>query len=143
MLATLQELGVMPSLSRPSVSNDNPYSEALFRTMKYRPAYPSRPFEDLLAARQWVGRFVRWYNEEHRHSAISFVTPAQRHAGQDVTLLQQRTEVYEAAKAKNPERWSGATRDWQRVAVVHLNPEKAATKNLDPKEDRTDNKKAA
>ena len=143
MLATLQELGVMPSLSRPSVSNDNPYSEALFRTMKYRPAYPSRPFEDLLAARQWVGRFVRWYNEEHRHSAISFVTPAQRHAGQDVTLLQQRTKVYEAAKAKNPERWSGATRDWQRVAVVHLNPEKAATKNLDPKEDRTDNKKTA
>ena len=79
MLATLQTLGVMPSFSRPSVSNDNPYSESLFKTMKYHPQYPQRPFESLLAARQWVATFVHWYNEEHRHSAIRYVTPSQRH----------------------------------------------------------------
>jgi putative transposase len=93
MLATLQALGVMPSFSRPSVSNDNPYSESLFKTLKYRPAYPRRAFDHLLAARQWVGRFVHWYNHEHRHSAIRFVTPAQRHAGLDAALLRKRDEV--------------------------------------------------
>ena len=75
LLATLQALGVAPSFSRPAVSNDNPYSESLFKTMKYRPAYPGQAFENLLAARQWVGMFVQWYNHEHRHSAIRFVTP--------------------------------------------------------------------
>jgi transposase InsO family protein len=134
MLATLQALGVMPSFSRPAVSNDNPFSESIFKTMKYRPGYPQRPFENLLAARQWVGTFVHWYNEEHRHSAISFVTPAQRHAGLDAALLRKRAEVYEAAKARHPERWSGATRNWQPVTIVHLNPEKPATKKTDRKE---------
>jgi putative transposase len=124
MLATLQALGVMPSFSRPAVSNDNPYSESLFKTMKYRPAYPTRPFADLMATRQWVGFFVNWYNDEHRHSAIGFVTPGQRHAGLDVQLLRQRAAVYAAAKAANPNRWSGATRNWNPVTVVHLNPEK-------------------
>ncbi len=123
MLATLQELGVMPSFSRPAVSNDNPYSESLFRTLKYRPQYPSGAFENLLAARQWVDTFVHWYNHEHRHSAICFVTPHERHAGLDGALLDQRVDVYEAAKQRNPERWSGATRNWNRVHVVHLNPE--------------------
>jgi len=102
MLATLQSLGVMPSFSRPAVSNDNPYSESLFKTLKYRPDYPAKPFADLAAARVWVDGFVRWYNHEHRHSAICFVTPAQRHAGLDAALLQQRKGVYEAAKAKHP-----------------------------------------
>ena len=83
MLATLQALGVMPSLSRPSVSNDNPYSESIFKTLKYRPDYPARAFGTLLGARQWVGAFVNWYNLKHRHSAIRFVTPHQRHVGQD------------------------------------------------------------
>jgi putative transposase len=124
MLATLQALGVMPSFSRPAVSNDNPYSESLFKTMKYRPTYANRAFSSLLAARQWVGGFVHWYNEEHRHSAIGFVTPAQRHAGQDAELLKKRVAVYEAAKATHPGRWSGATRNWKPVLVVHLNPEK-------------------
>ena len=128
MLATLQALGVAPSFSRPAVSNDNPYSESLFKTMKYRPEYPHRPFEHLMAARQWVGAFVRWYNEEHRHGAIGFVTPAQRHAGMDAALLNNRIAIYAAAKAKHPERWSGATRNWQPVLVVHLNPEKPASK---------------
>jgi transposase InsO family protein len=123
MLATLQALGVAPSFSRPAVSNDNPYSESLFKTMKYRPAYPRQAFESLLAARQWVGVFVQWYNEEHRHSAINFVTPAERHAGLDTALLEKRTIVYEAAKKRCPGRWSGATRNWQPVLVVHLNPD--------------------
>lgn len=143
MLATLQALGVMPSFSRPAVSNDNPYSESLFKTMKYRPAYPHLPFASLMAARQWVGTFVNWYNEEHRHSAIQFVTPAQRHAGQDAELLGQRIDVYEAAKARNPGRWSGATRNWQPVTVVHLNPEKSSTNDVNKKEGKPALKQAA
>ena len=143
MLATLQALGVMPSFSRPAVSNDNPYSESLFKTMKYRSAYPQRPFESLLSARQWIGTFVHWYNEEHRHSAIGFVTPSQRHAGFDVALLSKRAEVYEAAKARRPERWSGATRNWQPILVVHLNPEKSEAKHADRNEQYPELKKAA
>ena len=125
MLATLQQLGVMPSFSRPAVSNDNPYSESLFKTLKYRPGYPSQAFGDLAEARKWVGSFIDWYNNEHRHSAIRYVTPAQRHAGQDQPLLRQRKVVYEAAKARHPERWSGSTRNWMPVRVVHLNPAKS------------------
>lgn len=143
MLATLQSLGVMPSFSRPAVSNDNPFSEALFKTMKYRPAYPARPFADLMAARQWVGSFVHWYNREHRHSAIGFVTPDQRHGGLDVELLSNRAAVYEAAKAANPHRWSGATRNWDPVRIVHLNPEKESTQNKDIEADRRTLKIAA
>lgn len=127
MLATLQALGVTPSFSRPAVSNDNPYSESLFKTMKYRPAYPSKPFESRAAARQWVGMFVQWYNHEHRHSAIRFVTPAERHAGTDNELLFKRTHVYEEAKKINPGRWSGSTRNWQPIRVIHLNPDKHST----------------
>ena len=123
MLATLQALGVAPSFSRPAVSNDNPYSESLFKTLKYRPAYPRQAFESLLAARQWVDTFVQWYNHEHRHSAINFVTTAERHSGLDCALLLKRSAVYEAAKNRRPERWSGATRNWQPVRVVHLNPD--------------------
>jgi putative transposase len=143
MLATLQALGVMPSFSRPAVSNDNPFSESLFKTMKYRPAYPTRAFESLLAARQWVGMFVQWYNHEHRHSAIKFVTPAERHAGLDTVLLQQRTGVYEEAKKRHPERWSGVIRNWQPVHVVHLNPDQKFTEKIDQKEADSALKKAA
>ncbi len=125
MLATMQQLGVMPSFSRPSVSNDNPYSESLFKTLKYRPQYPLKPFADVIEARQWISGLVEWYNHEHRHSAISFVTPVQRHEGLDEHLLNNRKVVYEAAYAKNPERWSGNTRNWQRIEKVHLNPDKA------------------
>ena len=142
MLATLQKLGVVPSFSRPACSNDNPFSESIFKTLKYRPAYP-RSFESLMAARQWVGTFVRWYNEEHRHSAIKFVTPSQRHAGLDDALLRKRTEVYEAAKARRPERWSGDTRSWAPVTTVHLNPERKVTDAVNNKEKKTELKKAA
>ncbi len=124
MLATLQKLGVVPSFSRPSVSNDNPYSESLFRKLKYTPAYPSKPFESIKAARQWVHEFVRWYNEEHRHSAIRYVTPGQRHRGEDRAILEERKAVYEMAKEKNPQRWSGDIRNWNPVSEVWLNPPK-------------------
>ena len=143
MLATLQALGVMPSFSRPAVSNDNPYSESLFRTLKYRPAYPSQSFESLTVARQWVADFVHWYNHEHRHSTIRFVTPAQRHAGLDAALLRNRTTVYEAAKRRRPQRWSGATRNWQPIEVVHLNPDQHDTKTNSQTEVNQEDKKAA
>jgi putative transposase len=125
MLATLQQLGVMPSLSRPAVSNDNPYSESLFKTLKYRPKYPLKPFDGVSEARDWVTGLVEWYNHEHRHSAIRFVTPAQRHEGLDEDLLNNRQAVYEAARVRNPKRWSGSVRNWQRIQEVHLNPDKA------------------
>lgn len=128
MLATLQRLGVMPSFSRPSVSNDNPFSEALFRTLKYTPAFPDGPFASLDDARAWVARFVPWYNSVHRHSSIQFVTPEQRHRGEDQERLRHRTEVYEAAKARNPARWSGDIRNWEPVGPVSLNPAKPAGK---------------
>jgi transposase InsO family protein len=125
MIVTLERLGVLASFSRPSVSNDNPFSESLFRTLKYRPEYPTQPFADLAAARAWVRLFVRWYNTEHLHSAIRFVTPDDRHAGRDVALLAARHAVYERARAENPERWSGDTRNWTPITVVKLNPEHA------------------
>lgn len=128
MLATLQQLGVVPSFSRPAVSNDNPYSESLFRTLKYQPTYPHQPFVGLLSARQWVAGFTHWYNHEHLHSAIKFVTPEQRHAGIDGEILAKRTQVYQAAKDRHPERWSGKTRNWDQVNEVYLNPEKGKDK---------------
>jgi transposase InsO family protein len=122
LLATLQILGVTTSFSRPRVSNDNPFSEALFRTVKYRPEYPRRPFASLEEARRWVTWFVRWYNTEHRHSAIRFVTPDERHSGQETEVLAQRAAVYAAARERHPERWTGDTRDWTPVEAVTLNP---------------------
>lgn len=127
MLATLQKLGVVPSFSRPSVSDDNPYSEALFRTLKYAPQYPDKPFESIDAARQWVHEFVHWYNEQHCHSALRFITPAQRHAGKDREILAARAKVYEQARQQYPERWSGKIRNWNPVTEVWLNPDHEPT----------------
>jgi putative transposase len=123
MLATLQWLGVVPSFSRPHVSNDNPYSEALFRTLKHAAAYPKLPFADAEAARRWVTRFVAWYNGEHRHSGIRYVTPDQRHFGDETTILERRSSLYELARQTNPERWSRSTRNWIPIGQVVLNPE--------------------
>jgi putative transposase len=125
MLATLQELGVMPSFSRPSVSNDNPYSESIFRTLKYRPEYPEKAFSDIDEARKWVTGFTKWYNEEHRHSGIKFVTPSERHQRIDDAILLNRVEVYNRAKAQNPSRWSGEIKNWDPIKEVNLNPEKS------------------
>ena len=123
LLVTLLALGVATSFSRPSVSNDNPYSEAAFRTAKYRPQYPKGRFESLEAARAWFQWFVNWYNTEHQHSGIRFVTPDERHSGADVETLKKRECVYAAAKAQHPERWTRRTRDWSRIEEVRLNPD--------------------
>lgn len=135
MLGTLQRLGVVPSFSRPSVSNDNPYSEALFKTVKYHPSFPDKPFDTLEQTRQWVAGFERWYNEQHRHSALKFITPGQRHRGEDHEILRQRTALYAAAKAIRPERWSGDYRNWSRPEVVTLNLQKSSQDQLLLKED--------
>jgi transposase InsO family protein len=124
MVATLERLGVHPSLSRPAVSDDNPYSESLFKTLKYRPSYPDRAFSAIDEARAWVSRFVKWYNTEHLHSAIRFVTPGARHLGLDPAILARRSVVYEKAKRRNPCRWSGKTRNWSPITEVFLNPKK-------------------
>jgi len=123
--AKMEDLGITGSHSRPSVSNDNPYSESLFRTMKYCPQWPSEGFKDLETVRTWVNRFVSWYNEEHCHSRIGFVTPSQRHRCEDYAILQKRTAVYELAKLKNPSRWSGKVRNWEYVKTVALNPDRS------------------
>jgi putative transposase len=130
LLATLQKLGVVPSFSRPSVSNDNPYSEALFRTLKYVPSYPSKPFEAMEQARDWALGFQHWYNEEHQHSALKFVTPAERHRGEDKDILARRRAVYAQARAQRPERWSGAARDWEPDPEVWLNPPKEGRRKV-------------
>lgn len=126
VLAMLWWLGVKPSYSRPRVSDDNAFVESLFRTAKYRPEFPAEGFADLAAARNWARRFVHWYNHEHRHSGIRYVSPAQRHAGQDQAILAARHELYTQAKQRHPRRWSGATRDWEPIAAVTLNPEREA-----------------
>jgi len=130
MLEAMRALGVVSSFSRPSVSNDNPYSESLFRTLKHVPGYPRKPFASVDAAWAWVERFVAWYNGEHVHSAIGFVTPDQRHEGLDRDVLAARRIVYEEARVRHPERWSRTTRRWDAPAHVTLNPRDAETKTL-------------
>lgn len=125
LLAKMYELGVTASRGRPRVSNDNPYSESLFRTLKYCPQWPANGFANLVDARAWVCSFVDGYNHQHRHSRIRFVTPAQRHRGEDQSILKQRHVVYEHARQQRPERWSGKTRNWEPVGAVMLNPERA------------------
>jgi transposase InsO family protein len=124
LLATLQRLGVVASFSRPSVSDDNPFAEALFRTLKYRPGFPRRPFANAAQARAWVTGFVAWYNREHLHSGIRYVTPADRHEGRDKVLLARRHRLYLAARDRHPRRWTGPTRNWTPIGAVYLNPVK-------------------
>ncbi|CCK80786.1 transposase [Desulfobacula toluolica Tol2] len=131
MLVKLQDLGVIPSFSRPSISNDNPYSESLFRTLKYRPEYPDKPFENLFDAREWANRFIHWYNKEHLHSGINYVTPEDRHNGRDIQILKNRHHVYQKAKTKHPERWSKKTRNWKPVTEVVLKRFKKVKQSTD------------
>jgi putative transposase len=131
MLSTMQHLGVIPSFSRPSVSNDNPYSEALFKTLKYTPIYPANPFDTIDVARTWVLKFVRWYNNHHRHSGIKFVTPNDRHTGADKMILENRKKIYLEARKRTPERWSGKIRNWDLIKEVTLNPEHSKDKVIE------------
>lgn len=124
MLATMQALGITPSFSRPSVSDDNAFAESLFRHLKYAPSYPRLGFESIADARAWVDRFVAWYNGQHLHSSIGLVTPDDRHHGRDIAILQTRRDTYALARELNPRRWTGAARKWQRPAIVTLNPDR-------------------
>ena len=124
VLAMLNWLGVKPSYSRPRVSDDNAYAESLFRTAKYRPEFPTKGFIDLDDARAWAVGFVRWYNVDHRHSGIRYVSPAQRHTGEDLAILAARHALYAKARELNPARWSGTTRNWSPMGAVTLNPER-------------------
>lgn len=124
VLAMLHWLGIAPSYSRPRVSDDNAFVESLFRTAKYRPGFPTKGFANLEAVRCWAAQFVAWYNHEHRHSGLRYVTPAERHAGEDHRILKQRHTVYHAARQRNPQRWRGPTRNWTPIGPVTLNPER-------------------
>lgn len=120
--ATMLQLGITPSYSRPRVSNDNAHAEALFRTAKYHPTLPEA-FKDLEEARAWSQQFVDWYNNEHLHSALKFITPAQKHAGEDIKIQATRNRVYHEAREKNPARWiQKKTRDWTSTTETSLNP---------------------
>lgn len=129
VLAMLNWLGVKPSYSRPRVSDDNAYAESLFRTAKYRPEFPAKGFLDLAAARTWAAGFVRWYNVDHRHSGIRYVSPAQRHAGEDRAILAARHQLYLQARRRHPARWSTNTRNWAPIGPVTLNPERDTVVN--------------
>ncbi|MBT5966249.1 MAG: transposase [Gammaproteobacteria bacterium] len=121
--AKMIHLDIASSYSRPLVSNDNPYSESLFKTIKYHYSFPEIPFANLSETRIWVEGFVCWYNEEHKHSGIKFVTPNQRHDGIDKTLLHNRKVIIEQAKRNHPERWNGRkTRNLTPIEDVYLNP---------------------
>jgi len=126
----LQDLGIASSYSRPRMSDDNAFIESVFRTLKHGPMIPPKRFESLKQARQWVEAFMSWYNNDHQHSGIRFVTPAQRHRGEDREILANRDEVYAVAQAANPRRWSTTTRNWSYINEVSLNPDRAVKEGL-------------
>ena len=126
VLAMLHWLGLKSSSSRPRVSNDHAHAEALLRTAKYHPQFPTRGSGTLDEAHLWASDFVRWYNTEPLHSGIRYVTPAQRHDGHDQATLAARQPLYQAARQANPARWSGRTRNWTAVSTVTLNPDRAS-----------------
>ncbi len=138
VLAMLHWLGIKPSYSRPRVSDDNAYAESLFRTAKYRPEFPDKGFASLPDAQQWGANFAQWYNHDHRHSGIGYVSPAQRHDGTDRAILAARDELYKRSRQLNPGRWARHTRNWNHIEAVTLNPERdsvvaaeLANRNLD------------
>jgi putative transposase len=100
----LADLGVTKTHSRPHVSDDNPYSESQFRTLKYRPEFPDR-FGCIQDSRAFCQRFFQWYNEEHRHSGVGLLTPAMVHYGQAENILRQRQKVLDVAYQRHPERF--------------------------------------
>lgn len=128
LMVLLRELNVEVSHNRPRVSNDNPFIESLFKTMKYRINYPDR-FKDLSHAREWMAAFVHWYNTEHLHSALGHVTPEQMRTGAAEAIFARRNEAMRQAQMTYPERWgSKSVKSWQIRQEVVLNPDK---KNID------------
>lgn len=123
------DLGVTPSHSRPQVSNDNPFSEAQFKTMKYQPSYPSRfgSYEDGLA---YCRRFFPWYNDEHRHSGIAMLTPSDVHHGRAAMRLAERQRVLDAAYHAHPERFvHGQPQAPELPKAVWINPPEDKTRS--------------
>lgn len=124
----LIDLDVVKSHSRPHVSDDNPFSEAQFKTLKYRPDYPDR-FGSLAAARAWAQAFFAWYNHEHHHTGLGLLTPAVVHAGQAEVVRQQRQATLQAAYEKHPDRFvKGAPTAAALPEAVWINPPKPASR---------------
>jgi putative transposase len=118
----LLDLGVIKTHSRPYVSDDNPFSEAQFKTLKYHPAYPER-FGSLEDARAWARSLVLWYNTDHHHTGLSLLTPASVHQGQVATVLAARQDVLTAAYQAHPERFvRGQPSPAAPPAAVWINP---------------------
>ena len=128
----MAELGVTKTHSRPHVSNDNPYSEAQFKTLKYRPDYPER-FGSQQDARSWARDFFYWYDYEHHHIALGLLTPADVHYGRAQAVIQQRQQVLKAAYQKHPERFvKGLPIPPQLPDAVWINPPKLAVQQEEP-----------
>jgi putative transposase len=128
----MADLGVTKTHSRPHVSNDNPFSEAQFKTLKYRPDYPDR-FGCQPDARGWAQAFFQWYNYEHHHSALGLLTPADVHFGRAEAVLAQRQQVLAAAYHKHPERFvKGQPTPSQLPQTVWINPPKPTSKLEEP-----------
>ena len=125
----LADLGVTKTHSRPHVSDDNPYSEAQFKTLKYRPDYPER-FGCQIDARAWSRDFFDWYNHEHHHSALGLLTPADVHYGRAEEIIHRRQQVLHAAYQKNPERFvQGPPKPPELPTEVWINPPKKSAKD--------------
>jgi putative transposase len=123
LMAFLQSLNIEVSHSRPRTSNDNPYIESLFRTLKYHVTYPGA-FETLEGAREWMGLFVHWYNTVHLHSSIGYVTPHQMRYGHAQRIFEQRNSTLQLARQVHPERWGARpAREWSIPQEVLLNPD--------------------
>ena len=128
--AKLEKIGVKSSYSRPRVSNDNPYSEAHFKKMKYRYNYPVDGFNSLEDARVWVLEFVTWYNKKHYYSGINYLTPESLHNGTAHDIMEKRIETYECNQKLNPHRFNTGIRNWEVPTIVYLNPEKASKNTI-------------
>jgi hypothetical protein len=124
---TLENLGITASYSRPRVSNNTPFSEALLHTSTHRPNWLAKEFGTKYKAQACVKSFASWYHQEHFHNAVRFVTPNMRHSGQDRDALEQRAVLYANARATKPERWPGKTRNWKPAGPVWLNPERESS----------------
>ena len=123
LCAFYYQLGIIPSFSRPRVSDDNPYIESFFKTTKYQAGYP-KCFHSLKESREWFSNFIHWYNYEHKHSNLQYVTPMEKRKGKHIGIFENRNSVLEKAKLNHPERWgSRNTKQYEVRKVEVLNPD--------------------
>ena len=124
LVAFYYQLGIIPSFSRPRVSDDNPYIESFFKSVKYICGYPSC-FRTIDGARRWFADFIDWYNNSHMHSGLQYVTPAQKRSGQYISIFSERNRIINEARFAHPERWCGRmTKQYIVHAAEVLNPDK-------------------